>query len=155
DTNLRTNLWNGCWYKVDLLGGFRYLALDEDLRIGEQLAVAGAPDFGVPPVNIALSDRFRTQNRFYGAQVGFDTELFWGRWSLDLLTKLAIGEVHETVNISGATVFSTSAVTTPAQPGGLLALPTNIGNYHRNRFAVVPEIGVKVGYDVFDWLRLS
>ena len=150
ETNLRTNLWRGSFYKVDLLGGFRYLSLDEDLRINEDLTVVAVS----PPVGIAVSDRFQTQNHFYGGQVGFDTELFFGRWSLDLLTKVAMGTVAETTNISG---FTTTATTTGSTtlPGGLLALPTNIGHHERDRFAVMPELGVKFGYDITDWMRLT
>jgi hypothetical protein len=37
--------------------------------------------------------------------------------------------------------------------GGLLALPTNIGHFSRDRFSVVPEIGVNLGYQLTDHLR--
>jgi hypothetical protein len=39
--------------------------------------------------------------------------------------------------------------------GGLLALPSNIGTESRDRFAVVPEVGVSLGYSVTDRLRVS
>jgi len=40
------------------------------------------------------------------------------------------------------------------QQGGLLALPSNIGTQTRNRFAVIPELGVKVGYQLTDHIRV-
>ena len=67
--------------------------------------------------------------------------------------KVALGEVHQTVDINGNTTFAVPGVTT-ASPGGLLALPTNIGSYTRDHFAVVPEVGVKVGYQVTEHLRV-
>jgi hypothetical protein len=43
-----------------------------------------------------------------------------------------------------------------AFPGGLLALPgANIGNFTRDKFAVLPEVGLKVGYHVTPNLRLA
>ena len=37
----------------------------------------------------------------------------------------------------------------------MFAQPTNIGHYSRNVFAVVPEVGLSVGFEVTAWLRLS
>ena len=33
-------------------------------------------------------------------------------------------------------------------PGGLYALPTNIGNYHRDELAFVPEVDLEVGFQL-------
>jgi hypothetical protein len=41
---------------------------------------------------------------------------------------------------------------TPA-PGGFLALPTNMGHFDRDHFAVVPEFGLHFGYQVTDHVR--
>ena len=38
--------------------------------------------------------------------------------------------------------------------GGLLTQPSNIGHYELNKFAVVPEVGVRLGVQVTDHLRL-
>ena len=37
--------------------------------------------------------------------------------------------------------------------GGLLALPTNIGQYETDSFATVPQVQVNFGYDWKPWLR--
>jgi len=37
--------------------------------------------------------------------------------------------------------------------GGVLALPSNSGHFSRDRFAVVPEIDINIGYQVTDHLR--
>ena len=36
-------------------------------------------------------------------------------------------------------------------PGGYFALPTNIGHHTRTVFAVVPEVGLNVGYRITPW----
>jgi hypothetical protein len=47
-----------------------------------------------------------------------------------------------------------SSWTSAVRQGGLLTQPTNIGERDRNVFSVVPEIGVNVGYQVTDGLRV-
>ena len=73
-----------------------------------------------------------------------------GQFSLDLLMRMAIGSTHQSVLIDGSTTISGSsvstAITSQDATGGLLAQRTNIGEYTRNRFAVVPELGVTLGY---------
>ncbi len=48
-------------------------------------------------------------------------------------------------NVLGTRTFS----------GGLLALSTNSGHFRTDRFAVLPEFGLKVGYQFTDHLRLT
>src|SRR5262249_6596375 len=38
-------------------------------------------------------------------------------------------------------------------PGGLLALPTNIGDHSHDEFSVVPEFRINLGYQVTEHLR--
>jgi hypothetical protein len=158
DLDWRHNLCCGCCYRVDLLAGFRYLELNEGLDITENILLlkpVDFPTFTAPAGTRALvSDRFDTRNQFYGGEVGLDTELRRGRWSLDLKTKVALGDTHEVVNIGGNQVFVEPNGTTKAFTGGLLALSSNIGHYERDRFAVVPEAGLTVGYQLTDNLRI-
>jgi len=81
-----------------------------------------------------VQDSFLTRNEFYGGQFGLDGEWRLGRWFLGGTAKLAMGSMHQIVVIDGFT--SSSAAGT--QRGGLLALPTNIGHYSRDTFALVP-----------------
>ena len=50
-------------------------------------------------------------------------------------------------------------VTEPTQapvtsPGGFLAQASNSGQYQRNQFTMVPELGINVGFDLTPRLRL-
>ncbi|MEI8380327.1 MAG: BBP7 family outer membrane beta-barrel protein [Planctomycetota bacterium] len=58
------------------------------------------------------------------------------------------------VRINGSTVFTSSTGTSVTQNGGLLALPTNIGSYSRDQFSVVPEVGLNVGRQLTDNVRV-
>ncbi|TMQ34935.1 MAG: hypothetical protein E6K70_04970 [Planctomycetota bacterium] len=141
DIDFRTNLWRGCCWRMDLLAGYRYLSLNESINIAENLVVpAGAPFAGT---NIGVWDNFGTHNTFNGGELGLDLELRQRRWSLNFLGKVALGSMHEVVNINGNTSFTVPMSTPIVQMGGLLALPTNIGHFTTDRFAVVPEVGVR------------
>ena len=41
------------------------------------------------------------------------------------------------------------------EAGGLLALPSNIGSYSQNEFAVVPELDLKIGYQMTKQCKLT
>ena len=83
----------GSSYKVNLLGGFRYLNLREGLYITEAgtidpFTIATNAANGVPPsmnsVAFRIDDRFDTANRFYGPQAGLAGRWTTGPWSVDL-----------------------------------------------------------------------
>jgi hypothetical protein len=153
EANLRTNLCNGCCkgcdYTVDGFVGFRSLGLDESLAVGENL-VSLSP---AVPGTIALRDSFATTNRFYGGQVGLDSELRCGPWFLDLTTKVALGSVHQMVNVSGATMITDATGAVMLSPGGLLTQGSNIGRFTHDHFGVLPEVGVNFGYQLTPGLR--
>jgi hypothetical protein len=153
DANLRTNILNGCCngygWTLDGYAGFRSLELDESLEISENLASL----LPAAPGSIAVYDKFKTDNTFYGGQIGLEGELRRGRWFLDLNARLAMGDMHEVVSIAGQTVTG-DASGVHVSNGGLLAQGTNIGNYSRDRFALIPELGLNFGYQVTDCVRL-
>lgn len=132
-------------YRLDLLAGPIWLALRENLVITEQLTD------GVTAFTIV--DRFETRNTFYGGQIGARAEWQQGRWFVNLLGKVALGDTHQVVRISGTSTFTEPGVAPIVQQGGLLALPTNIGSYSRDKFSVVPQININVGCQVTNHLR--
>jgi hypothetical protein len=148
----------GCDYWVSLLSGFRYLQLDEGIGIVESSVVnpalpPGSPLFGGSTIDIA--DQFDAHNYFYGAQMGAQGEACWGRLFVDVLGKVALGATHEVVDIHGATAITSPAGTTVVTPAGFLASGSNSGHFTRDRFAVVPEVGLNVGCQITSELRAS
>ena len=151
----QTNCCYQSGHRVDFIAGFRYLGLNEDLHITENLTfLPTAPLPFVPGETITVVDGFGTRNNFYGEQIGARGEWYRGRWFMNVLGKVALGDTHQEVRISGTTDFTDPGVPTVRQQGGLLALPTNIGSYSRDQFSVVPEIGINVGRQVTDHLRV-
>ncbi len=139
-------------YRIDLLAGYRSEGLRESLEINENLTL-------LPPGNPAgtdqVQDRFRTSNVFHGLQLGLDGQWWRNRWFLDFRALAALGLTHQTVDIEGVTIQTPAGGTPMVFPGGLLALPSNIGHYTRDPFTFVPTLGVSVGRQLTDCVRVS
>jgi hypothetical protein len=159
DTNLRLGLIGGGSVQASLLVGYRYLDLTETLAINQyaQLqgnAVSGFEGLRLPgPALVALHDSFRTRNQFNGGQLGLRTAVALGRFDVEMLAKVALGSTYQSVDITGNTAVLAPGRLSAVAPGGLLALPSNSGRFHDSAFAVVPEVGVTVGYQLTDNLR--
>ncbi len=145
-----------CGSRLDLVTGFSFLQLSERLSITESSLIppgAGAgPLDGTMPI---INDQFSTTNRFYGGTLGFRGEV-WNDWAFARLTgTVGLGETNQQVNINGSTQLYPLAGGAPfIAPGGLLALPSNMGNYSRNGFSVVPMIDFKAGLCLGNNLRI-
>ena len=154
ELNARHNLCCGCTYKVDGLAGFRYLDLAEGVHITENL-IESPTQGQFANDHVVVTDRFDTHNQFYGGQVGLDGEVRRGRFFVDLRGKVALGDNHQTLTIQGAQIITDPAGNVQTFRGGLLALPSNIGRFTSEHFSVVPELGVSLGYQVTDQLRVT
>ena len=103
-----------------------------------------------------LNDKFSTRNRFYGAQLGIDGEYRWRNWIFSGRGKIGLGTTHETADINGSTLFTSQmGMTTVIPNSGLLAQPTNVGRTKHSSFAAVPEVGLKIGYQFTEHLRVT
>jgi hypothetical protein len=131
--------------RTDYLFGYRYANLRDRLRINESTLALSGPLAGT---TFDLYDQFDTRNTFHGLEIGVITQqqLSCG-WSLDLLAKIAFGANHAHGTISGQRV-TTNGLGSDVVPVGLLALGSNIGNYTDNDFSMLPELGVKLNYNL-------
>jgi hypothetical protein len=136
----RAELWRGSFGHLDCLGGFRHLSLDETLAIAER-DVTGAA---------VTSDRFATRNRFYGGQLGLEAEAHHGTWSIDVFAKAALGGNSAAANVNGTTLVAGHATS-----GGLLVAPGSSGGHRADVFAVVPEVGIHLAYELTNNLRVT
>jgi hypothetical protein len=144
---------NGTWalaasgpWRVDLLGGFRWLRLHETYTFTTSSPLI--PPFPQDVWN--TSDQFATTNNFYGPQLGVRARFDWNRFFTSATLKFALGAMVQSADISGSFVSNDfndfGAPQTFA--GGYFALPTNIGSYSRTVFAVMPELGLGIGYQI-------
>ncbi|MAT70261.1 MAG: hypothetical protein CMJ58_12150 [Planctomycetaceae bacterium] len=132
---------------VDLIAGVRWMELDENLRIVEDLTATTTP-----ATTFLLTDNFATNNEFFGGELGFIWDWNHRRWSFEFLSKLGLGNTRQQVAISGSNLRDGVDL---KENSGLLAQPSNVGVYERNVFAVIPELGVTLGYDLTERLRFN
>lgn len=160
DVNARGRAYNGDNGYLDLLAGFRYLDLEEDLNLTQGTQILGGgvvalngPQFG-PPNSISIRDSFDGRTQFYGGQLGARAQVRRGRVSADLIVKVALGVSHEAVTTAGSTTIISPTGATTTAAGGLLAVSSNNGHHSRDEFAVLPEATINVGYQVTRAIRV-
>jgi hypothetical protein len=144
EADIMRNLMYCDQFKLNLIGGIRYVDVTESLAISSTSSLPNAADPNNPILS-AVADSFRTHNQFLGGQLGLETELRRGRFFVDLTGKIAIGNMHEHWSVDGNTTQTIAGATAFTQ-GGLLALASNSGTFTRNEFAYVPEGTIKFGY---------
>jgi Putative beta barrel porin-7 (BBP7) len=155
------------------------LFVSNAVQFFQPLAANGQPEFpdrnglGLPlntnlPTNLDYStqDAIRTTNHFYGGQIGFDWDMYYSRLSLDIRADIGLGVMHQTIDVFGATQTSSTitlapnvfvnpppSTTSTSTPGGLFSSALDQGRHTRNRIAFIPDVNVKLGYQVFSSLR--
>ena len=146
----RTVLQSGCHHRIDIVGGYRYLRLHEHLHVNEDI---------VRETGLFRSgnrfDRFRSESEFHGGELGLVGRWQKGYWSLELVGKGAIGSSRRNILINGASTLVDVDGNVTAYEAGVLAQPSNIGNYNDDEFAFTSELGVSLQYDLTCQLRAS
>jgi hypothetical protein len=168
-----------CAWSLDFLAGYRYLELQEALsvesnttlnlpatttpvfaigpfgiltQVGTTVTPGSLPVAGItarPPALITVRDDFRVTNRFNGGQVGLRAEARHGMFTFAATGKLALGNMHQRLEINGTTgVIDPSRNQIGGALGGLLANASNIGRYNHDEFAVIPEVNLNLGLNV-------
>jgi hypothetical protein len=154
DANYRAGWNTGLGGRFDALLGLRYARLDDKLSIESDVTTlipAGAAPAGTA---ITVIDRFHTLNQFYGGQVGLVGEWQTGNMTFGLRGTIAAGATEQRVEIAGSSSSTTPAGVTINAPGGVLALPSNIGTHNHTAFSLLSEAGATVGYQVGEHLRV-
>src|SRR5439155_6118889 len=125
-------------WRADVLAGFRYLGLREDLRVDSatMALVPGLLTLAGQPVNpgtlLATRDQFLTSNDFYGGQLGGRLAFAAERFGFDLTAKAALGVNQQFVNIRGSTSAGNPGGGATTVAGGVLAVSSNSGRFYRN-----------------------
>lgn len=149
EANFVANLVDGKHVRINTILGYRYLQVNEGLTV-EQMRFAGGA-FG------PIYDQFDGHNRFHGGQLGLSADFTRGIVFCEVTGKVALGRTLEVVKIDGATNRFTPTIggfALASYPGGLYALPSNMGRYTSSAFGVVPEGMVKLGLKMGDFSRV-
>ncbi len=144
---LQETLYNCNGHRLDFIYGYRFLHLDEQLRINDRIVAGNAGPIAQGSV-IATTDLFDTENTFHGGQLGFAWKVRQRRWTWDTVFKLALGSVNQEVVINGSTTTQNAVSQQISNfTGGFLALDSNIGSFEESRFAVIPELQTGISYE--------
>jgi putative beta barrel porin BBP7 len=123
-----------CDFRVDLIGGYQFSRINEELLI----------DSSTQNATLLVSDNWVTRNEFHGGSIGILYESCRGCWTTTALVKVGLGTMRQTVEATG---FENG------QPGGLLvAEPVTIT---RDEFAAVPELDVAWSYAINDCWNMN
>lgn len=159
DVNARKSLFNTCDARAEVFIGYRFLNLRESLTMTEDITVVGAGGNRVAvtdPIgtHVVVQDKFATNNYFNGGQIGGLYERRVGRWQFDARGSFAMGDTTQVLNIDGFQIRQQPGAAPTTYRGGLLAAGPNLGRFTSNRFSVVPELTLNVGYWVTPGIRL-
>ena len=137
-------------YRVDLIGGYSFSNILDDMTL-RTATTSGQTE-------IVVRDRFRAKNEYNGGSIGLMSQYDRGPWSVNLMSKVGLTNVHQTLIVDGVTRIDnvTQSLT------GLYAQASNSGTISRDRFAAIPELSanwmyrlgranLSVGYSALYW----
>jgi hypothetical protein len=150
--NVMRNLLCADCARLDFIVGYRYLNLNDTLNIQEDLR--GLPGSQNDGFTFRVNDNFRTENHFHGVNLGLAGERRFGAFFMGGRATVALGNTHSIVDIDGSTVITNPNGVSQRFSGGLLTQPSNIGRYTLNKFATVTEVGMRLGVQLTENVRL-
>lgn len=142
EINARFPFFNLFTDATDTVAGFRYLDLQEQLNINSRSDFSNGN-------SLTIQDSIHTTNRFYGAQLGLNGRVNGVRRGLgfDTTGKLALGGVHQEASLSGSNTYLIPGQPADTENGGLYARGAAIGNYSRDKIAMVYEQTFNLTYN--------
>jgi hypothetical protein len=151
----------GSRWHVQVLAGFRYLDLTENLTYAT--ASTGLSGSNTDFV-LNTADQFNMRNQFYGFNFGARADYRIGRLTVCASASLALGDMAQTGDFNGLAVTNFfnapsggpfTGVPTQVLPGsGTFVQPSNLGSVNRDQIAVAPEVSVKICYQLTQRMRL-
>ena len=135
--------------QLDFIGGYSHFDIDNGLFLDSTTVIEGTG--GAPLGGSAVGDsvryidRIETENTFDGGQLGFEMVMNRGRWMARSLTKVHLGNMNQSVSLSGATITTPVGGASTAEDGGVLTGSAPV-NAERDVFAFAPEANFKLGY---------
>jgi hypothetical protein len=153
--DLQEAMFTGDNFRLVGLLGYRFLRLDDSLGVQQDLVSTSSGGIIVPGTRIQTVDRFNTENEFHGIDMGMRGELWWQQWSLNLLAKVAVGNLRRQADIAGSTLVTVPGSAPLLSQGGMLALASNIGQHTTRDWIAVPELGATLGWNITQNLRFQ
>jgi len=147
DFFLRRQIHSSNLSRVDFWLGYQYARITGDLAIASSSNESSG-------ARLDVMDQFSTRNEYHAVALGFLTDIERDRWRCELLTKVGLGRMHQSANLSGSNTLTDGANSTTT-PVGLLVRSTNRGMHSADEFSVAPELNFTWTYRLTRRLDLS
>lgn len=144
------------WFRSAAMVGYRYYRYEELLTV-RQTQLVTDPNF-IPGTTAVANDSFGARNEFHGLDMGVRNQIIFGRFSIELLGKVAIGDLRRQVSIAGDTVVTVPGAGVTQYPAGVLALSSNSssqpnangnnGAFVSHDWKALPEAGFTLQWEV-------
>lgn len=138
---------------LDQLFYFRYFTLEEAQNVTDSVSPTGGvvtfrgQPFRGTGTSVSVRDSALAINHFYGGGAGLRLGITPGRFSLSMTGRIAVGKNSGSLRLDGATALNGTGADQTAT-GGLLVPANAIGRYNRSDFSYMPEVGIKVGFQI-------
>ncbi|MEM8733665.1 MAG: BBP7 family outer membrane beta-barrel protein [Planctomycetota bacterium] len=141
--------------RVDFLAGYTYTRIKSSLTLNTTSTNLFTGDLIQDGTVFDTNDLFETSNEFHGAHLGVLSNVTRKGLTLSTLAKVSFGNMRQNGSISGFTTESFGGASSTTA-GGVFSQPSNIGTFTTtDNFAFIPELGIKLGYDVNQNLRAT
>ena len=145
DISIHQFLYGKYGATIDLVYGYQYMSLDEQLSISSTSTTLDVGATIPAGTIITVNDSFEAVSEFHGAQIGFASRYRERCWSFNSLIKFGFGSLNRIAKRSGTT--STTIGTDTANTNeGLLVNTNNSGRTSDRTFGWIPELDVSIGY---------
>jgi hypothetical protein len=151
---------NGRW-TLDALAAFKFVSLDETLAITDNASTAGG---GVSilqgraygsPSTLSVSDQFLANNQWFGASLGLRGGVHIEGFTWTVTGKIGLGNMNSRLRAEGTSTVSGLNTPPLTSVGGLYASGPNLGDFEKNGFSAIPEIGTNLNVQVTSWLAVN
>lgn len=132
---------------LEVLLGYRFYRFDEHLLNQQRFRPLRGPD-AVIQAEYTDTDQFSTQNEFHGLDLGVRSQLGTGDLTIDLLAKVAVGQLRRQVAAQGNRVVTSAFEPPVTLAGGVYALSSNSITRQMTDWAALPELGAGLSYRV-------
>ena len=141
-------------WQVSGLVGATFLQLNEAFGLTADLAGLPTSDLYAGQYGYAV-DQFKTRNRFYGASLGARGRYTFGPMFVEGTGRVSFGASQEVLTVNGGYQDYNAPFASSFGPYGIFAMPANEGRFSRTKFAVVPEVQVRLGYNITSSITLT
>lgn len=141
-------------HRIDMLAGYSYNRLKNSAGVDSTSTNLFTGDLIPDGTVFTTHDLFETENIFHGAHLGVLSSVVRQRVSLSTLAKVSFGNMRQMTAARGFTLQD-DGVTEAAFAGGIFTQQSNLGEFSRDTFAFIPELGVKLGLAARENLQLT